>query len=38
LGVSPQQVRVVSYGEERPAASGPDEQSYAQNRRVEIVY
>ncbi len=38
LGVSPQQVRVVSYGEERPASGGQDEQSYALNRRVEIVY
>ena len=38
MGVSPQQIRVVSYGEERPAAGGPDEQSYALNRRVEIVY
>ncbi|HRD49760.1 MAG TPA: peptidoglycan-associated lipoprotein Pal [Candidatus Contendobacter sp.] len=38
LGVSPQQVRVVSYGEERPAAGGQSEQSYALNRRVEIVY
>lgn len=38
MGVSPQQVRVMSYGEERPAAGGQDEQSYALNRRVEIVY
>ena len=38
LGVSPQQIRIVSYGEERPAAGGQDEQSYALNRRVEIVY
>jgi peptidoglycan-associated lipoprotein len=38
LGVSPQQIRVVSYGEERPAAAGQSEQSYALNRRVEIVY
>jgi peptidoglycan-associated lipoprotein len=38
MGVSPQQIRVVSYGEERPAAGGQDEQSYALNRRVEIVY
>lgn len=38
LGVSPQQIRLVSYGEERPAAAGQDEQSYALNRRVEIVY
>ena len=37
-GVSPQQIRVVSYGEERPAATGQGEQSYALNRRVEIVY
>lgn len=39
MGVSPQQIRLVSYGEERPAVSGAgDEQSYALNRRVEIVY
>ncbi|MDG4595875.1 MAG: peptidoglycan-associated lipoprotein Pal [Candidatus Contendobacter sp.] len=38
MGVSPQQIRVVSYGEERPAAAGQSEQSYALNRRVEIVY
>ena len=38
MGVSPQRIRVVSYGEERLAAPGHDEQSYALNRRVEIVY
>ncbi|MCC6134539.1 MAG: peptidoglycan-associated lipoprotein Pal [Candidatus Contendobacter sp.] len=38
MGVAPQQIRIVSYGEERPAATGPDEQSYALNRRVEILY
>jgi len=38
MGVSPQQIRIVSFGEERPAASGQSEQSYALNRRVEIVY
>ncbi|MBZ4193006.1 MAG: peptidoglycan-associated lipoprotein Pal [Candidatus Contendobacter sp.] len=38
MGVTPQQIRVVSYGEERPAGAGPDEQTYALNRRVEIVY
>ncbi|HXG28376.1 MAG TPA: peptidoglycan-associated lipoprotein Pal [Nevskiales bacterium] len=37
-GVQPQQLRVVSYGEERPAVAGGDESAYAQNRRVEIVY
>lgn len=38
MGVSPQQIRVVSFGEERPVAPGHDEHSYALNRRVEIVY
>lgn len=38
MGVSPQQIRIVSYGEERPAAAGQEEQSYALNRRVEIIY
>ena len=38
MGVSSQQIRVVSFGEERPAAAGHDERSYALNRRVEIIY
>ena len=38
MGVSPQQIRIVSFGEERPAAAGHDERSYALNRRVEIIY
>jgi len=38
LGGSEGQVRTVSFGEERPAAEGHDEQAYEQNRRVEIVY
>ncbi|MDG4554002.1 MAG: peptidoglycan-associated lipoprotein Pal [Candidatus Competibacter sp.] len=38
MGVSPQQIRVVSFGEERPAAPGQSERSYALNRRVEIIY
>lgn len=37
-GVSRQQVRVVSYGKERPANYGHDEASHAQNRRVEFTY
>jgi peptidoglycan-associated lipoprotein len=37
-GVSSQQMRDVSYGEERPAVAGQDESSYEQNRRVEIAY
>ena len=32
------QISTVSFGEERPAAFGNDEESYAQNRRVEIKY
>ncbi len=37
-GVAEVQLSTVSYGEERPAAAGSDEQAYAANRRVEIVY
>ena len=37
-GVAEVQLSTVSYGEERPAAAGSDEQAYALNRRVEIVY
>jgi peptidoglycan-associated lipoprotein len=37
-GVAEGQLSTVSYGEERPAAAGSDEQAYALNRRVEIVY
>jgi peptidoglycan-associated lipoprotein len=37
-GVSPSQVEVVSYGEERPAARGQSEDAYAQNRRVSFAY
>ncbi|MFW6342220.1 MAG: peptidoglycan-associated lipoprotein Pal [Halothiobacillaceae bacterium] len=37
-GVAPEQIRVVSYGEERPAVDGTDEKAWAQNRRAELVY
>ncbi len=37
-GVAETQLSTVSYGEERPAAAGSDEQAYSLNRRVEIVY
>ncbi len=37
-GVDRQQMRVVSYGKERPANLGHDEASHAQNRRVELTY
>jgi peptidoglycan-associated lipoprotein len=36
-GVSPSQLSVTSYGEERPVALGHDEASWSQNRRVELV-
>ena len=38
LGASGQQLRTVSYGEEQPAAMGHNEEAWAQNRRVEIIY
>ncbi|RMD78487.1 MAG: peptidoglycan-associated lipoprotein Pal [Gammaproteobacteria bacterium] len=38
LGVSPEQVTTISYGEERPADPGHDEAAWAKNRRVVIVY
>ena len=37
-GVGSNQMITVSFGEERPAALGSDEESWAKNRRVEIVY
>ncbi|MFC3908023.1 peptidoglycan-associated lipoprotein Pal [Legionella dresdenensis] len=37
-GVSRDQIRVVSYGKERPANFGHDEGSHMQNRRVELTY
>jgi peptidoglycan-associated lipoprotein len=37
-GVSRQQIRIVSYGKERPANLGHDESAHAQNRRVELTY
>ncbi len=37
-GASANQIATVSFGEERPAAFGSDEDSYQQNRRVEIKY
>src|SRR5215510_13624747 len=37
-GVAELQLSTVSYGEERPAATGSDEESWRLNRRVEIVY
>ena len=38
LGVTDAQVEAVSFGKEKPAATGTDEASLARNRRAEIVY
>lgn len=37
-GVNRSQIRVVSYGKERPVYFGHDEPSHRQNRRVELTY
>jgi peptidoglycan-associated lipoprotein len=38
LGATDAQIETISYGEERPRATGHDEQSWAQNRRADLVY
>ncbi|MBL8511518.1 MAG: peptidoglycan-associated lipoprotein Pal [Betaproteobacteria bacterium] len=38
LGVSNERMETISFGEDKPKASGHDEASWAENRRVEIVY
>ena len=38
LGAGDNQIKVVSYGEERPALEGHDEGAWSKNRRVEILY
>lgn len=37
-GVSRKNIRVVSYGKERPAVIGSDDAARAQNRRAELTY
>jgi len=37
-GVGARQMEAVSFGEEKPKASGHDEASWAQNRRSDLVY
>lgn len=37
-GASASQLSTVSYGEERPAVLGSDDEAYQLNRRVELVY
>lgn len=38
MGASGQQIRTVSYGEERPVCMEHNESCWSQNRRVEIIY
>ncbi|MDH3376458.1 MAG: peptidoglycan-associated lipoprotein Pal [Gammaproteobacteria bacterium] len=38
LGIGPERIQTISYGEERPSALGSDEASWSLNRRVEILY
>ena len=38
LGVRDTQVEAVSFGKEKPAVPGSDEQAWAKNRRAEIAY
>jgi peptidoglycan-associated lipoprotein len=37
LGVAPERLEVISYGEEKPFSPGHDETSWAQNRRAHFV-
>lgn len=37
LGANDSQMEAVSFGKERPAVNGNDEQAYARNRRAEVV-
>ena len=36
LGISPDRLHTISYGEEKPAVSGHDETAWAENRRAEF--
>jgi peptidoglycan-associated lipoprotein len=38
LGVADTQMEAVSFGKEKPKATGHDEASWAENRRADIVY
>ena len=37
-GADGSRINAISYGSEKPVASGKDEESYSQNRRADIVY
>ena len=38
VGATDAQIEAVSFGEEKPAATGSSEEAYSQNRRVELRY
>lgn len=38
LGAQPDQIESVSFGEEKPKATGHDEASWAENRRADLAY
>jgi peptidoglycan-associated lipoprotein len=38
LGVPDNRIEAVSFGKEKPAAQGNDEDAFARNRRAEIAY
>lgn len=38
LGVQASQVETISYGEEKPKATGHDEAAWSENRRADIAY
>jgi peptidoglycan-associated lipoprotein len=37
MGARPEQIEAISYGEERPRASGHDEKAWAENRRSDFA-
>ena len=38
LGLTPDRIKTVSYGEEKPVAMDHNDAAWALNRRVEIIY
>ena len=38
MGVAPDAILSISYGEERPVAIEHNEEAWEKNRRVELVY
>jgi peptidoglycan-associated lipoprotein len=38
MGVSNAQLEAISFGEEKPRATGSNESAYAENRRTDLVY